>query len=188
MISSKPVRIISLVIVAVVVMVGVRAIGGGFAAGTDEPGDRPSGAASGKRGKSTVGIVTSVLDGDTVQVDLRDGREARVRFLGISAPEIPHPGKPGECYGQAATRHLERLLPAGTQVTLVSDPTQGDVDVYGRWLRYVQAAGRDIGAAQIRSGSAAARDSSTPVARHAKYLRIEASARAGDRGLWSECR
>jgi micrococcal nuclease len=188
MIASKPVRIISLVIVALVVIVGVRALGGGFAAGADELGDRPSGAAQGERGKRNVGVVTYVLDGDTVQVDLRDGRQARVRFLGISAPEIPHPGKPGECYGQAATRHLERLLPVGTQVTLVSDPTQDDVDVYGRWLRYVQAAGRDIGAAQIRSGSASARDSSTPAARHAKYLRIEESARAGDRGLWSECR
>lgn len=70
----------------------------------------------------------------------------------------------------------------------MSDPTQDDVDTYGRWLRYVQASGRDIGAAQIRAGSAAARDSSTPVSRHAKYVRIESLARDGDRGLWSACR
>ena len=31
----------------------------------------------------------------------------------------------------------------------MSDPTQDDVDTYGRWLRYVQASGRDIGAIQI---------------------------------------
>ena len=56
----------------------------------------------------------------------------------------------------------------------MSDPTQDDVDTYGRWLRYVQASGRDIGAAQIRSGSAEARDSSTPVSRRAKYAQMEA--------------
>ena len=78
------------------------------------------------------------------QVTTDDGRDVRVRFLGISAPEIPHPGRPGECYGHLSARHLKQLLPAGTHVTLVSDPTQDNVDPYGRWLRYVKAAGRDM--------------------------------------------
>lgn len=188
MIASKPVRILALAIVALVVLVGIRVVVGGFAFGGDLLDTRPAGSDSRERGQRTAGVVAYVLDGDTVQVDLRDGRDVRVRFLGISAPEIPHPGKPGECYGEAATRHLEQLLPAGTQVTLVSDPTQDDVDTYGRWLRYVQASGRDIGAAQIRSGSAEARDSSTLVSRHAKYAQLEGLARDADRGLWSACR
>jgi len=144
------------------------------------------GAAAGER---TPGVVAYVLDGDTVQVTTGDGRDVRVRFLGFSAPEIPHPGKPGEeCYGSRSTRHLKQLLPAGTHVTLVSDPTQDDVDTYGRWLRYVQASGRDIGAAQIRSGSAAARDSSTPVSRHSTYTQLEDQARERSAGMWSACR
>lgn len=187
MITSTPVRLISLAIVALVVVVGIRGIGGGFALGGDLVGTRPPGDASGERGQRTAGVVVYVLDGDTLQVDLRDGRAVRVRFLGISAPEEPHPGNAGECYGHAATRHLEQLLPVGTQVTLVSDPNQDDIDAYGRWLRYVQASGGDVGAAQIRSGAAAARDSSTPVSRHATYVQIEGNARAGDRGLWSVC-
>lgn len=188
MIASKPVRLLSLAIVALVVVVGIRVVVGGFAFGGDLLDTRPAGSDSGEHGQRTTGVVAYVLDGDTVRVDLHDGRDVRVRFLGISAPEIPHPGKSGECYGKAATRHLEQLLPTGTEVTLVSDPTQDDVDTYGRWLRYVQVSGRDVGAAQIRSGSAEARDSSAPVSRHAKYAQIEGLARESHRGLWSACR
>lgn len=188
MIASKPVRLLALAIVALVVVVGSRVVAGGFAFGGDLRDTRSAGSDSGERGQRTAGAVAYVLDGDTVQVDLRDGRDVRVRFLGISAPEIPHPGKPGECYGEAATRHLERLLPAGTRVTLVNDPSQYDVDTYGRWLRYVEDSGRDVGAAQIRSGSAEARDNlSPPGSRHSKYVQLEGLARDGERGLWSAC-
>jgi len=184
MIASKPVRLLALAIVALVVIVGVRGIVGGFAFG-GELLDTPT--HSDTPGERTAGVVAYVLDGDTVQVTTGAGRSVRVRFLGISAPEIPHPGKPGECYGYPATRNLKQLLPVGTDVTLVSDPTQDDTDVYGRSLRYVQAGGRDIGAAQIRAGAAAARASSDPVSRHARYVRIEAQARARDLGMWSAC-
>lgn len=186
MIASNPVRLTSLAIVALVAIVGVRVIVGGFTFGGDPLGTRPTG--SEERGVRTTGAVAYVLDGDTVQVDLREGRTVRVRLLGISSPEIPHPGEPGECYGHAATRHLKKLLPIGTRVTMVSDPTQDDADAYGRWLRYVQASGRDMGAVQIRSGAASARTSSTPVARHSSYTELEAAARGHGAGMWSACR
>ena len=49
-------------------------------------------------GQRTRAVMVRVVDGDTVQVKTRSGRELpRIRVLGISAPEIPHPGKPGEC-------------------------------------------------------------------------------------------
>lgn len=185
MMASKPVRLLSLVIVALVVTLGVRGVVNGFAVDGDVL-DRPDAAAGDVERISAV--VAYVLDGDTVQVRTRDGREVRVRLLGVAADEIPHPGKPGECYGQPATRHLEQLLPAGTWVRLVSDPTQDDVDAYGRLLRYVHASGRDVGAAQIRSGAAAARDSSTPVARYATYADLEREARDRSAGMWSACR
>jgi micrococcal nuclease len=70
----------------------------------------------------------------------------------------------------------------------VSDPTQDDVDAYGRWLRYVEADGRDIGRAQLRSGSAVARDSSDSVSRLATYERVEDQARDRRVGMWSACR
>ena len=193
MIASKPVRLISLAIVALVIVVGIRGILSGLAFGGDplagHGGETAGTVAAGKNegGTRTHGEVAYVLDGDTVEVTTSAGRSVRVRFLGISAPEIPHPGKAGECYGYPSTRHLKQLLPVGTDVVLVSDPTQDNTDVYGRSLRYVQAGGRDIGAAQIRAGAAAARDSSNPVARHASDVQVEAAAREHDRGMWSAC-
>lgn len=187
MIASKPVRLISLAIVALVVIVGVRGIVGGFAFGGDLLDTRHAGSDTDQRGQRTAGVVAYVLDGDTVQVDLRDGSDVRVRFLGINAPEIPHPDKRGKCYGAPSTRHLRQLLPVGTQVTLVSDPTQDDVDTFGRWLRYVEAGGRDIGRAQIRSGAATARGGPGLILRHADYEQAELQARAGDAGMWSVC-
>ncbi|ABL79513.1 MULTISPECIES: hypothetical protein [unclassified Nocardioides] len=80
MIASKPVRLLSLAIVALVVIAGIRAIVGGFAFGGDLL-DSP--ARSESRGERTLGEVTYVLDGDTVQVATRDGRDVRVRLLGI---------------------------------------------------------------------------------------------------------
>lgn len=193
MIASVPVRLLSLAVVALVLVVGIRGILGGVALGGDllaDPGhnNRHDTAAAAAAGGARLGVertpgsVAYVLDGDTVQVTTRAGRSVRVRFLGISAPEIPHPGKPGECYGFPSTRHLKQLLPVGTHVMLVSDPTQDNTDVYGRALRYVQAGGLDIGAAQIRSGAAAARASPNPVSRHPRYVQIEAQARDRDLG------
>ncbi len=188
MIASTPVRLLSLAIVALVGIVGVRGIVGGFAFGGDILDNSSGPHSSAAAGERTPGVVAYVLDGDTVQVTTGDGRDVRVRFLGISAPEIAHPGKPGECYGSRSTRHLKQLLPAGTHVTIVSDPTQDDVDTYGRWLRYVEASGRDIGAAQVRSGSAAARDSSAPVSRNSTYAQLEDQARGRSAGMWAACR
>lgn len=185
MMASQPVRLLSLAIVALIVTLGIRGVVSGFALNGHLAGRPEPGAGDVER---TSAVVAYVLDGDTFEVRTRDGREVRVRLLGVAADEIPHPGKPGECYGQAATRHLEQLLPAGTHVRLVSDPTQDDVDAYGRWLRYVQVSGRDVGAAQIRSGAAAARDSSTPVARFAAYAELEREARDRSAGMWSACR
>jgi micrococcal nuclease len=83
MIASKPVRLLSLAIVALVVIVGIRGIVGGFAFGGDLLDTRSAGSDTGERGQRTAGVVAYVLDGDTVQVDLRDGRDVRVRLLGI---------------------------------------------------------------------------------------------------------
>ena len=82
MIASKPVRLLSLAIVALVVIVGLRGKVGGFAFGGDLL-DTTGGPDSATVGNRTAGVVSYVLDGDTVQVTTHDGRDVRVRFLGI---------------------------------------------------------------------------------------------------------
>jgi micrococcal nuclease len=66
-----------------------------------------------------------VVDGDTIDVTV-DGREERVRLIGIDTPEIPHdddvrPAQPGECFGTEAQEFTAALLPVGTPVRLERD-------------------------------------------------------------------
>lgn len=86
-------------------------------------------------GERTSGIVTGVVDGDTITVSIR-GLTHRIRYLGIDTPETRNPETGIEVGGKSASeRNLE--LVGGEHVTLISDPADNDVDVYGRFLRYV---------------------------------------------------
>lgn len=86
-------------------------------------------------GERTSGIVTGVVDGDTITVSIR-GLTHRIRYLGIDTPETRNPETGIELGGKSASeRNLE--LVRGAHVTLVSDPADNDVDPYGRFLRYV---------------------------------------------------
>lgn len=183
MIASRPVRLLSLAVVASVAWAGLHGIVGGIRLG----GDLLGGSGAPAAGERTPAMVEYVVDGDTVAITTR-GKKVRVRLLGISAPEIPHHGKPGQCYGSRSTRHLRQLLPPGTAVTLISDPGQDRIDAYGRWLRYIETDGRDIARAQILAGAATTRDSGNPPVRHTTYQRTEDRARAAGSGLWTACR
>lgn len=82
------------------------------------------------------GTVTRVVDGDTVRVEVR-GFETTARLLGIDTPETKRQGYPVQCGGPAASAEAARLLPRGTRVRVVSDPSQDVRDKYGRFLGYV---------------------------------------------------
>jgi endonuclease YncB( thermonuclease family) len=94
-------------------------------------------------------LVTGVVDGDTVDTQLADGRRVRVRLIGIDAPSLR---KPVECGGKEARDYL-RLLLQGRDVVLIPDQSQGQVDRAGRSLFYVDRGdGLDTGQAMLRSG------------------------------------
>lgn len=144
-------------------------------------------AASGEPKLRQRGAIVKVVDGDTVDVRLRSGREKRVRMLGIDTPEVYDVV---ECGGPQASRSLKRLLPVGTRVRLVSDPTQDRVDQYGRSLRYVVKAsnGKDINRTQVRRGWAPVYVyNRNPFTRVAAYYRAQDAARAQGRGIWGLC-
>ncbi|WP_051276522.1 thermonuclease family protein [Desulfovirgula thermocuniculi] len=79
--------------------------------------------------------VISVSDGDTVHVNF-NGRDERVRMIGVNCPEISHPdlGIKEEPYGREAKAHTERQL-SDRQVWLEFDVQERDN--YGRLLAYV---------------------------------------------------
>lgn len=128
--------------------------------------------------------VVYVSDGDTIGVRRR-GTVVPVRLLGIDAPETKGTV---ECGGRRSTQALEALLPRGTRVSLVKDPTQDDSDKFDRLLRYVEVDGTDVGLTQVASGFAAVYDYDRPVfSRFDRYDRAERRARRTDAGNWARC-
>jgi len=75
-------------------------------------------------------VVTHVVDGDTLDARLQDGRTIRVRLIGIDTPETKEPGTPVECGGPEAAESLKRLV-EGRDVVLTNDASQGFVDGFG---------------------------------------------------------
>jgi endonuclease YncB( thermonuclease family) len=157
----------------------------GYSGGSGGSGGTTAG--SGTKRLIQYGRVTRVVDGDTIDVRLHSGAERRVRLVGIDTPEV-YGGT--ECGGPAASRLLKRRLPDGTQVKLVSDPTQDRVDRYGRLLRYVvkRSTGRDLNRAQVYAGWATVYVyGGNPFERVASYRDAQRAAKAAPRGIWKVC-
>ncbi len=133
--------------------------------------------------------VVRVVDGDTIIV-LIDGREERLRYIGIDAPESVAPDQPVECYGPEASKENERLV-GGQKVYLEADTE--DRDRYGRLLRYVYVDGQDgnltmVNEQLVASGFAEA-GSYPPNERYSDNLfAAEREASRLEAGLWRSCR
>ncbi|MEG0936010.1 MAG: thermonuclease family protein [Clostridia bacterium] len=138
--------------------------------------DRPSG---------THAEIAYVFDGDTVEVNLADGRALRVRLLGINAPEVAHKqdGSAAEPYGDAARAALRKLLPVGKEVLLEYDADR--TDKYGRELCYIWLDGLSVNLYLIEQGCARSLFFRENTRRKAEFERAEAAARAAQVGLWA---
>ncbi len=135
------------------------------------------------------GRVIRVVDGDTIHVSVR-GFDDDVRVIGIDTPETKKPNTPVECGGPEASKEMERTLPPGTEVTLVTDPTQDTRDRYGRLLAYVDKAGRGGAAGSVNYALVAAGFARVYVFEHRPFefapafFRAQAQARKARRGIW----
>jgi micrococcal nuclease len=128
--------------------------------------------------------VTRIVDGDTIRV-LRDGREERIRLLGIDAPEVNWYGGQAECFGDEAGRFLRRLL-SGERVLLEED--REPIDRYGRTLAYVYLEdGLPVNLLLVHEGYAEVTIFPPNDRYEDELLEAEADARAEGRGLWSAC-
>lgn len=130
--------------------------------------------------------VIAVVDGDTIDVRTRDGTEARVRLIGLDAPEIGRDGAADECYAQEARDWLDAEL-YGVTVQLEADPTQDDADRYGRLLRHVYTDGQSAALGSIAAGAAYEYTYDAPYQHQAEHQAAEAEARADQLGLWGTC-
>jgi micrococcal nuclease len=121
--------------------------------------------------------VERVVDGDTIVVK----SIGKVRYIGINTPEIHHPTKGVEYFGQEAYAANQRLV-AGKQVRLEYDVQTKDK--YGRTLAYVYAGSTFINAKLLEDGYAQVM-TIPPNVKHADYFRtLQHQAKTEGRGLW----
>jgi endonuclease YncB( thermonuclease family) len=135
-----------------------------------------------------VGPVVTVVDGDTLTVDLRDGRRT-VRVIGVDTPEIAHGLRPAACYGVVAARRVEALL-AGRSVRLALGAEE--TDRFGRTLATVEilggpAAGRDLSMLLAAEGLARPLPIEPNTANAGAVASAVAGARRARLGLWGAC-
>ncbi len=119
--------------------------------------------------------VLRIIDGDGAGVRLDSG-PMKVRFYGIDAPEARAP------FGREATQALARLI-AGRDVELV--PVSQDR--YERMVAVVLVDGESVNEALIAQGHAwAYRGYLGQIPGDERYCELEAQARTGRKGLWSQ--
>jgi endonuclease YncB( thermonuclease family) len=129
--------------------------------------------------------VVDVIDGDTLDIDVSDGRyeRTRIRLLGIDAPETSGERPIPMFFGPQATEFARELALGGSVVVYLDapNPTRGK---YGRLLAYVQLPdGRFLNEVLLSEGFAYA-DRRFRHSLFNKYQRLEAAARSRQKGLW----
>ena len=127
------------------------------------------------------GIVTHVVDGDTLDVRLSNGKTERIRLIGIDTPER------GVCFSSQATARARKLA-MSKPVVLRGDATQDTRDRYGRLLAYVWIpGGKDLGYQLVAGGHAKVYVYRTAFARLSAYRTAEAAAKRTTAGHWKAC-
>ena len=82
--------------------------------------------------------VVHIVDGDTLDIDIADGKYAqtRIRLLGVDTPETKDDRVGLMYYGPEATEFVSQLA-LGKKVTVLLDTVSDRRDRYGRLLAYI---------------------------------------------------
>lgn len=129
--------------------------------------------------------VVEFADGDTIVIDM-DGRNERVRIIGVDTPETHDPRKPVECFGQAASDFTKNLI--GSQpVRLEADSLSTNRDRYDRLLRHVYTSDNKLVSAEIIKEGFGFAYLSFPFGKLDEFRTYEQQARQQGKGLWSSC-
>lgn len=149
-----------------------------------DDGGRNDGGGSAPAGERVQADVRRVVDGDTIEVALPDGREEDVRYIGVDTPETVKPGEPVQCFGAEASAFNKRLV-EGEEVELRFDAERRDH--YDRLLAYVYVGDRFVNADLVRRGYARALEIEPNTAHARLFERLERTAGNAGRGLWGRC-
>jgi micrococcal nuclease len=129
--------------------------------------------------------VVKIIDGDTFDVEI-DGVTTRIRPIGINTPEMNDSRDDVRCLAIKAKEKAGELL-FGRNVRLMADPTQDDLDKYGRSLRFVwREDGLFFNEVMIREGYAYEYTYDVPYLYTDEFKEAQDQAKELGVGLWSE--
>ena len=127
------------------------------------------------------GVVTRVLDGDTIELD--DG--TTIRYLHVDTPEIArYESEEDECFALEAKRLNEELV-LGQTVRLEYD--MNCTDAYARTLAFVIARDRMVNRILIERGYGELLIMKPNLSRESEFIALEKQARDNNAGLWGAC-
>ena len=124
--------------------------------------------------------VINVIDGDTIIVKI-EGREYKVRYIGIDAPEMDNSEKPAK-FMSKETFEKNKELVMGKIVKL--EKNISETDKHGRLLRYVYVGDLMINAEMVRLGYAYAKSYPPDVKYDDLLLKLQRKAKEAGLGLW----
>ena len=136
--------------------------------------------------KSPTYQVLKVMDGDTIHISY-NGKDEKVRFIGLDTPETKDPRKPIQCFGREATAKMTEFAENKT-VRLEFDKTQGERDKYGRLLAFVYSEdNKNLAYEMIRQGYGNEYTyNSNPYKYQSEFKDAARKAREENKGLWAE--
>lgn len=133
-------------------------------------------------------------DGDTIWVDI-NGKDEKVRFVGVNTPEVAKDGKPAEFMADEAKDFTEKTL-KNKEIYLERDIS--DRDKYDRLLRYIwlekpvdsptleDIENKTLNGILVKEGLAYA-NYYKPDIKYQEYLEeLEESAQENKLGIWSD--
>lgn len=132
----------------------------------------PGGSSGGSAPAGEDGVVTQVIDGDTIEVRIGEVGY-RVRYVGVNTPE-----RDEVCYQEA--KNANAALVQGQTVRLVKD--QSNTDRYGRLLRYIYVNGLFVNEQLVRDGWAEAVTYEPDSLYKSQFQQLEREAKDGRRG------
>ncbi|MEW8957829.1 MAG: thermonuclease family protein [Moorella sp. (in: firmicutes)] len=136
--------------------------------------------------------VTKVIDGDTFEASI-NGRQEKIRLIGVDTPETVHPTQSEEPYGKEASNYTKSKL-EGKEIWLEKDVQERDN--YGRLLAYAwftppskvedkEIRDKMFNAILLLEGYAQVATYPPNVKYVDYFTKYQAEAREGNKGLWA---
>lgn len=131
----------------------------------------------------TDGVVTNVVDGDTIDVNM-DGHVERIRLILVDTPETVHPTKDEQPYGKEASAFTKKTL-LKKEVNVELDKQKRDK--YDRLLAYIFLDdGTNYNKLLLKKGLAKVAVFPPNVKYIDEFKSAEATAKRDKIGIWSD--